>query len=66
MFQAAKSSFPSKKKPTAPKKPAGHPPYIEMIKAAIVADRRSETVLPAKPSRNISKRTTGSVRSVLT
>ena len=37
MSEAAKSSSPSKKKPAAPKKPADHPPYIEMIKAAIVA-----------------------------
>ena len=28
---------PSKKKPAAPKKPAEHPPYLEMIKAAIAA-----------------------------
>ena len=35
MSEAAKS--PAKKKPVAPKKPADHPPYIEMIKAAIVA-----------------------------
>ena len=28
---------PAKKKPAAPKKPAEHPPYSEMIKAAIVA-----------------------------
>ena len=35
MSQAAKS--PAKKKPAAPKKPADHPPYLEMIKAAIVA-----------------------------
>ena len=35
MSEAAKS--PAKKKPAAPKKPADHPPYIEMIKAAIVA-----------------------------
>ena len=27
----------SPKKPTAPKKPADHPPYLEMIKAAIAA-----------------------------
>ena len=35
MSEAAKS--PAKKKPVAPKKPADHPPYIEMIKAATVA-----------------------------
>ena len=35
MSEAAKS--PAKKKPAAPKKPADHPPYSEMIKAAIVA-----------------------------
>ena len=35
MSEAAKS--PAKKKPVAPKKQADHPPYIEMIKAAIVA-----------------------------
>ena len=35
MSEAAKS--PAKKKPVAPKKPADHPPYIEMIKAALVA-----------------------------
>ena len=35
MSEAAKS--PAKKKPAAPKKPADHPPYLEMIKAAIVA-----------------------------
>ena len=35
MSETAK--FPAKKKPAAPKKPADHPPYLEMIKAAIVA-----------------------------
>ena len=35
MSETARS--PSKKKPTAPKKPADHPPYLEMIKAAIAA-----------------------------
>ena len=35
MSEAAKS--PAKKKPTAPKKPADHPPYNDMIKAAIAA-----------------------------
>ncbi|KAJ7356105.1 hypothetical protein OS493_026484 [Desmophyllum pertusum] len=35
MSEAAKS--PAKKKPAAPKKPAAHPPYIEMIVAAITA-----------------------------
>ena len=35
MSNATKS--PSKKKPAAPKKPAEHPPYLEMIKAAIAA-----------------------------
>ena len=35
MSEAAKS--PAKKKPVAPKKQADHPPYIEMIKASIVA-----------------------------
>ena len=35
MSEAAKS--PAMKKPAAPKKPADHPPYLEMIKAAIVA-----------------------------
>ena len=35
MSEAAKS--PAKKKPVAPKKPADHPPYLDMIKAAIVA-----------------------------
>ncbi|CAH3020579.1 unnamed protein product [Porites evermanni] len=33
----AKPKSPAKKKPAAPKKPAEHPPYIDMIKAAIVA-----------------------------
>ena len=28
---------PAKKKPAAPKKPAEHPPYLEMVKAAIAA-----------------------------
>ena len=35
MSTPAKS--PAKKKPSAPKKPADHPPYSEMIKAAILA-----------------------------
>ena len=35
MSETAKS--PAKKKPTAPKKPADHPPYLEMIQAAIAA-----------------------------
>ena len=35
MSEAAKS--PAKKKPTASKKPADHPPYVDMIKAAISA-----------------------------
>ena len=35
MSETAKS--PAKKKPAAPKKPADHPPYLDMIKAAIVA-----------------------------
>jgi len=35
MSEAPKS--PAKKKPTGPKTPADHPPYMEMIKAAIVA-----------------------------
>jgi len=35
MSTPAKS--PAKKKPSAPKKPADHPPYLEMIKAAILA-----------------------------
>ena len=33
----SEAKSPSKKKPAAPKKPAEHPPYLEMIKAAIVA-----------------------------
>ncbi|CAH3182156.1 unnamed protein product, partial [Porites lobata] len=33
----AKAKSPVKKKPSKPKKPADHPPYSEMIKAAIVA-----------------------------
>ncbi|CAH3159943.1 unnamed protein product [Porites lobata] len=33
----AKPKSPAKKKPAAPKKPAEHPPYLDMIKAAIVA-----------------------------
>ena len=35
MSEAPKS--PAKKKPAAPKKPADHPPYLDMIKAAILA-----------------------------
>ena len=35
MSEATKS--PAKKKPASPKKPADHPPYVEMIKAAITA-----------------------------
>ena len=35
MSTPAKS--PAKKKPAAPKKPADHPPYLDMIKAAIAA-----------------------------
>ena len=35
MSEAEKS--PAKKKPAAPKKPADHPPYIDMIKVAISA-----------------------------
>ena len=35
VMSEAKSAV--KKKPAAPKKPAEHPPYLEMIKAAIVA-----------------------------
>ena len=37
MFYNCKMSEAAKKKPKVPKKPADHPPYIEMIKAAIVA-----------------------------
>ena len=33
----SEAKSPVKKKPAAPKKPAEHPPYLEMIKAAIVA-----------------------------
>ena len=35
MSEAPKS--PAKKKPAAPKKPADHPPYLDMIKAVILA-----------------------------
>ncbi|XP_020611850.1 histone H1-delta-like [Orbicella faveolata] len=34
---SAPAKSPVKKKPTAPKKPADHPPYLDMIKAAILA-----------------------------
>ena len=37
MSEAAQAKSPAKKKPSKPKKPADHPPYSEMIKAAIVA-----------------------------
>ena len=37
MSDPAPAKSPAKKKPAAPKKPAAHPPYIEMIKAAITA-----------------------------
>ena len=33
----SEAKSPSKKKPAAPKKPAEHPPYADMIKAAILA-----------------------------
>ena len=36
-FVMSEAKSPAKKKPAAPKKPAEHPPYIDMIKAAIVA-----------------------------
>ena len=37
MSEAAQAKSPAKKKSSKPKKPADHPPYSEMIKAAIVA-----------------------------
>ena len=37
MSEVAQTKSPAKKKPSKPKKPADHPPYSEMIKAAIVA-----------------------------
>ena len=37
MSEVAQAKSPAKKKPSKPKKPADHPPYSEMIKAAIVA-----------------------------
>ena len=37
MSEAAQTKSPAKKKPSKPKKPADHPPYGDMIKAAIVA-----------------------------
>ena len=37
MSEVAKVKSPTKKKPSKPSKPADHPPYSEMIKAAIVA-----------------------------
>ena len=33
----SEAKSPAKKKPAAPKKPAEHPPYVDMIKAAILA-----------------------------
>ena len=63
MSEAAKS--PAKKKPTAPKKPAGHPPYIEMIKAAIVA-LKERNGSSRQAIENTSKATTRLVRSALT
>ena len=36
-FVMSEAKSPAKKKPAAPKKPAEHPPYLDMIKAAIVA-----------------------------
>ena len=36
MSEVAQTKSPAKKKPSKPKKPADHPPYSEMIKAAIV------------------------------
>ncbi|CAH3188748.1 unnamed protein product, partial [Porites evermanni] len=36
-YLVAQAKSPAKKKPSKPKKPADHPPYSEMIKAAIVA-----------------------------
>ena len=37
MSETAPAKSPAKKKPAAPKKQAEHPPYLDMIKAAIVA-----------------------------